>query len=115
MTQWLDTQARRELWRRRRDSNLRRLAGVSRAGACCRNPERSRRTQVDSEQEPEIANSNNWRRRRDSNPRGPCEPNGFQDRRFQPLTHSSAAIVSREEGFWRRRLTIRGPEPGRWT
>src|SRR6266849_8392760 len=30
-----------------------------------------------------------WRRRRDSNPRGPFEPNGFQDRRFQPLTHSS--------------------------
>jgi hypothetical protein len=30
-----------------------------------------------------------WRRRRDSNPRDPFEPNGFQDRRFQPLTHSS--------------------------
>jgi hypothetical protein len=30
-----------------------------------------------------------WRRRRDSNPRGPFGPNGFQDRRFQPLTHSS--------------------------
>ena len=32
-----------------------------------------------------------WRRRRDSNPRGPFEPNGFQDRRFQPLTHSSVS------------------------
>ena len=31
----------------------------------------------------------NWRRRRDSNPRDPFESNGFQDRRFQPLTHSS--------------------------
>ena len=31
-----------------------------------------------------------WRRRRDSNPRDPFGPNGFQDRRFQPLTHSSA-------------------------
>src|SRR5713101_2672570 len=31
----------------------------------------------------------NWRRRRDSNPRDPFGSNGFQDRRFQPLTHSS--------------------------
>src|SRR5579872_6583649 len=30
-----------------------------------------------------------WRRRRDSNPRDPCGPNGFQDRPFRPLTHSS--------------------------
>jgi hypothetical protein len=30
-----------------------------------------------------------WRRRRDSNPRDPFGSNGFQDRRFQPLTHSS--------------------------
>src|SRR5258706_14505574 len=30
-----------------------------------------------------------WRRRRDLNPRDPFGPNGFQDRRFQPLTHSS--------------------------
>jgi hypothetical protein len=30
-----------------------------------------------------------WRRRRDLNPRDPFESNGFQDRRFQPLTHSS--------------------------
>src|SRR6266849_11205212 len=30
-----------------------------------------------------------WRRRGDSNPRDPFEPNGFQDRRFQPLTHPS--------------------------
>ncbi len=29
------------------------------------------------------------RRKRDSNPRAPCSANGFQDRRFQPLTHSS--------------------------
>ena len=31
-----------------------------------------------------------WRRRRDSNPRDPFESNGFQDRRIQPLCHSSA-------------------------
>ena len=31
-----------------------------------------------------------WRRERDSNPRCPFEHNGFQDRRFQPLTHPSA-------------------------
>src|SRR5580700_3094052 len=35
------------------------------------------------------ATSEFWRRRRDSNPRDPFESNGFQDRRFQPLTHSS--------------------------
>ena len=34
---------------------------------------------------------NTWRRRRDSNPRGPFEPNGFQDRRLQPLGHSSVS------------------------
>jgi hypothetical protein len=32
-----------------------------------------------------------WRRERDSNPRAPVEANGFQDRRFQPLTHPSDA------------------------
>ncbi len=32
---------------------------------------------------------NNWRRKRDSNPRGPYDPNGFQDRRLRPLGHSS--------------------------
>jgi hypothetical protein len=32
-----------------------------------------------------------WRRGRDSNPRDPFEPNGFQDRRFQPLTHPSVS------------------------
>jgi hypothetical protein len=36
-----------------------------------------------------AANLRIWRRRRDSNPRDPFESNGFQDRRFQPLTHSS--------------------------
>src|SRR6266700_7821165 len=30
-----------------------------------------------------------WRRKRDSNPRASRPANGFQDRRFQPLTHSS--------------------------
>jgi hypothetical protein len=34
-----------------------------------------------------------WRRERDSNPRYPFEHNGFQDRRFQPLTHPSAAVT----------------------
>jgi hypothetical protein len=32
----------------------------------------------------------NWRRERDSNPRYPFRHNGFQDRRYQPLTHPSA-------------------------
>jgi hypothetical protein len=34
-----------------------------------------------------------WRRERDSNPRAPFEANGFQDRRFQPLTHPSWSLV----------------------
>jgi hypothetical protein len=34
-----------------------------------------------------------WRRGWDSNPRGPFEPNGFQDRRFQPLTHPSGVEI----------------------
>ena len=33
--------------------------------------------------------ANVWRRKRDSNPRASFPANGFQDRRFQPLTHSS--------------------------
>jgi hypothetical protein len=38
----------------------------------------------------------NWRRERDSNPRAPFEANGFQDRRFQPLTHPSVIESSTE-------------------
>ena len=33
-----------------------------------------------------------WRRGWDSNPRDPFGPNGFQDRRFQPLTHPSGQL-----------------------
>src|ERR1700691_5311886 len=33
-----------------------------------------------------------WRRERDSNPRYPFRHNGFQDRRYQPLTHPSAGV-----------------------
>src|SRR6516164_3354125 len=36
---------------------------------------------------------NVWRRRRDSNPRDPYGSNGFQDRRIQPLCHSSTLII----------------------
>ena len=36
----------------------------------------------------------NWRRERDSNPRAPFSANGFQDRRFQPLTHPSGSWQS---------------------
>jgi hypothetical protein len=39
--------------------------------------------------DPGGSNSDNWRRKRDSNPRASRPANGFQDRRFQPLTHSS--------------------------
>ena len=40
-----------------------------------------------------------WRRKRDSNPRAPFDANGFQDRRFQPLTHSSFPILQCPFGF----------------
>jgi hypothetical protein len=35
------------------------------------------------------------RRKGDSNPRTSFPVNGFQDRRFQPLTHSSNLILSK--------------------
>jgi hypothetical protein len=37
-----------------------------------------------------LALEKKWRRERDSNPRYPFRHNGFQDRRYQPLTHPSA-------------------------
>ncbi len=40
-----------------------------------------------------------WRRKRDSNPRGPFEPCGFQDRRLQPLGHSSVSISLAADWF----------------
>jgi hypothetical protein len=47
-----------------------------------------------------------WRRRRDSNPRDPFESNGFQDRRLQPLGHSSGSNLSalRDLGVHLRQL-----------
>ncbi len=36
----------------------------------------------------------NWRRKRDSNPRASYPANGFQDRRLQPLGHSSDSYSS---------------------
>jgi hypothetical protein len=36
-----------------------------------------------------------WRRKRDSNPRVSYPTNGFQDRRLQPLGHSSAFYLTR--------------------
>jgi hypothetical protein len=41
----------------------------------------------------EEVNFDIWRRKRDSNPRTSRPVNGFQDRRFQPLTHSSVPIL----------------------
>jgi site-specific DNA recombinase len=42
----------------------------------------------------EEVNFDIWRRKRDSNPRTSRPVNGFQDRRFQPLTHSSVPNYS---------------------
>jgi hypothetical protein len=47
-----------------------------------------------------------WRRRRDSNPRDPFGPNGFQDRRFQPLTHSSVSKYNLQQPLAERLVTI---------
>ena len=51
-----------------------------------RGKDRGLRGEMTKKAEAEI-----WRRGWDSNPRGPFEPSGFQDRRFQPLTHPSGA------------------------
>jgi hypothetical protein len=40
-----------------------------------------------------------WRRGRDSNPRDSFESNGFQDRRFQPLTHPSVSNFNTFSGL----------------
>src|SRR6202163_3074263 len=47
-----------------------------------------------------------WRRRRDSNPRDPFGSNGFQDRRFQPLTHSSVSKYNLQQLLAGRLVTI---------
>ena len=41
-----------------------------------------------------------WRRERDSNPRYPFRHNGFQDRRYQPLTHPSARGTTLSLTVW---------------
>ncbi len=53
---------------------------------------------------PEAAENKrvNWRRKRDSNPREPFDSNGFQDRRIQPLCHSSVFYRIRCAAFARR-------------
>jgi hypothetical protein len=40
------------------------------------------------------------------NPRDPFEPNGFQDRRFQPLTHSSVSKYNLQQLLTGRLVTI---------
>src|SRR5882762_10346342 len=40
-----------------------------------------------------VAQNSRNPQRLDSNPRDPCESNGFQDRRIQPLCHSSTLIL----------------------
>ena len=43
---------------------------------------------------PVEGDSDSWRRKRDSNPREPFDSNGFQDRRIQPLCHSSVFYLT---------------------
>jgi hypothetical protein len=65
-------------------------------------------------------NFDTWRRKRDSNPRTSYPVNGFQDRRLQPLGHSSVLYLTRsmalaafagprpgEAGLWRRSKRLR--------
>ena len=51
-----------------------------------------------------------WRRKRDSNPREPFDSNGFQDRRIQPLCHSSVFYLT---GFLSCYEGCRAPELNR--
>ena len=46
------------------------------------------------------SNFDNWRRKRDSNPRTSYPVNGFQDRRLQPLGHSSVFYRTRSRPCW---------------
>ena len=46
-----------------------------------------------NELEGKESDFDNWRRKRDSNPRASHPANGFQDRRLQPLGHSSISIL----------------------
>ena len=55
-----------------------------------------------------------WRRRRDLNPRDPFEPNGFQDRRFQPLTHSSVSKYNLQQLLAGLLVTILGSVAAFW-
>ncbi len=55
-----------------------------------------------------------WRRRRDSNPRDPFESNGFQDRRFQPLTHSSVSKYNLERILEDELVTLWGSIAAFW-
>ena len=48
-----------------------------------------------------------WRRDRDSNPGGAYTPNGFQDRRFRPLSHLSKKIHRLAQNVWNHVLIDR--------
>ena len=47
-----------------------------------------------------------WRRGWDSNPRDPFRPNGFQDRRIQPLCHPSDAEIELRRASTRFRSAV---------
>lgn len=51
------------------------------------------------------------RRRRDSNPRDACAPNGFQDRRLQPLGHASERHVPAGRASPQRNSALGLPAP----
>ncbi len=78
------------VWRRGRDSNLSRFAGVR---ARRRNPEQS--------EGPAFLDSEFWRRGRDSNPRYPSRYGRFRGGSFQPLTHLSASAGRIVDNFAR--------------
>jgi hypothetical protein len=56
-----------------------------------------------------------WRRERDSNPRYPFRYNGFQDRRYQPLTHPSAGLQGCLQLYGQRAFQNRSPVYVRFT
>ena len=69
-------------------------------------------SQTSCERKPSVC-SMQWRRERDSNPRYPFRHNGFQDRRYQPLTHPSARVNHAPAIVWEA-IAPRFEEGSRW-
>jgi hypothetical protein len=80
------------------------LAGDIKNKTCA---QRAAKSILPAEQPRERENSETeWRRGWDSNPRDPFRPNGFQDRRIQPLCHPSDAEIELRRASTRFRSAV---------